>query len=179
MQTIKSIQFKSVHIAGERVKLVPISEQFAEVIFQEFTDQITRFMVPATPKHINEIHEFIRISELGMEQNTDLTFAILNKDSEAFLGVCGLHGKASASQPILGIWLKKSAHGHRFGQEAIKILSAWARQNLVYEYLVYPCDKENIPSRKIAEKLDGKIFRTGTVKAMSGKTLNEVAYKIF
>lgn len=45
--------------------------------------------------------------------------------------------------------------------------------------MVYPCDKDNIPSRKIAEKLNGKIFRTGEAKGMSGKTLIEVAYKIF
>jgi len=178
VQTKKPILFKSVDIDGERVKLVPISDQYAGAIFEEFSDEITRLMVPATPKHINEIHEFIRISQLGMEQNTDLTFAILDKGNEEFLGVCGLHGKATPEQPILGIWLKKSAHGHRFGQEAIKILTEWARQNLIYDYLVYPCDKDNIPSRKIAENLAGKIFRTGKVKAMSGKILYEVAYKI-
>lgn len=178
MQTQSPIHFRSVKILGERLKLVPISVQYAEVIFEEFTDQITRFMIPATPKHINDIHEFIHISERNMEQNIDLTFAILDKSTEEFLGVCGLHGKPSPKEPILGIWLKKSAHGNRFGQEAIKFLTEWARQNLVYDYLIYPCDKDNIPSRKIAERLNGKIFRRGKVKSLSGKTLNEVAYKI-
>lgn len=179
MQTRTPVHFSSVTILGERVKLVPISEQYVEVIFKEFTDQITRYMIPATPKHIIEIQEFIHTSERNMELNIDLTFVILDNNTKAFLGVCGLHGKSSPNKPILGIWLKKLAHGNRFGQEAIKILTDWSRENLIYDYLVYPCDKDNIPSRKIAEQLNGKIFRTGKVKSMSGITLNEVAYKIF
>lgn len=179
MQTRTSIQFRSVTIASERLTLTPISEHHAEVIFAEFTDRITQFMIPATPTHISQIHDFIHSSKLNMKNNVDLTFAILNKDTEEFLGVCGLHGESSAKEPILGIWLKESAHGNRFGQEAIKSLTDWARLNLIYDYLVYPCDKDNIPSRIIAEKLNGKIFRTGHVKSLSGKTLNEVAYKIF
>ena len=48
----------------------------------------------------------------------------------------------------------------------------------MFNYLVYPVDKENIPSRKIAECLDGKIFREETRVSMSGLVLNEVAYRI-
>lgn len=178
MQTRTPIQFSSVTINGERVRLAPISEQYADIIFQEFTDEITQLMVPSTPTHINQIYEFIRTSNTDMNDNTDLTFAILDNSADEFLGVCGLHGKLNQNEPILGIWLKKDAHGNRFGQEAIKILADWARKNLIFNFMVYPCDRDNIPSRKIAEKLNGIIFRTGEVTSMSGRILNEVAYKI-
>jgi ribosomal-protein-alanine N-acetyltransferase len=178
VQTRTPIRFKSVMINGERVRLIPISDLYADIIFKEFTDEITQLMVPSTPTHINQIYEFIRASSKNMEENTDLTFAILDKNSGEFLGVCGLHGKHSPDEPILGIWLKKDAHGNRLGQEAIKSLADWARENLVFNFMVYPCDRDNIPSRKIAEKLNGKIFRTGEVKSMSGRILNEVVYKI-
>jgi len=178
VQTRSPVRFSSVTITGERVRLVPISEQYSATIFNEFTDEITRFMVPATPTHIDQIHEFIRTSKNNMDNNSDLIFAILDSNSDEFLGVCGLHGKRSPNEPILGIWLKKKAHGNRYGQEAIKFLSEWAKNNLIFNYMVYPCDKDNIPSRKIAENLNGTIFRSGKVRSMSGRILNEIAYKI-
>lgn len=178
MQTRTPIRFNSVTITGERILLVPISEKYADEIFDEFTDEITNLMVPETPSHIDKIHEFIRTSNENMDTNTDLTFAVVSKISDEFMGVCGLHGKSSPDQPILGIWLKKNAHGEHLGQEAIKILADWARSNLIFDFMVYPCDRDNIPSRKIAEKLNGTIFSTGEVTSMSGRTLNEVAYKI-
>lgn len=178
MQTRSPVQFNSVALAGERVRLVPISDHYAQTIFEEFTDDITRLMVPATPTHIDQIHEFICASSKSMQDNVDLIFAITEKNSGEFLGVCGLHGRVSPREPVLGIWLKKAAHGNHFGQEAIKVLAGWAREHLVFDYMIYPCDRDNIPSRKIAESLNGEIFRTGEVKTQSGRILNEVAYKI-
>lgn len=179
LQSRSPIRFSTVTIIGDRLRLVPISFQYADTIFEEFTDEITRLMIPATPTHIDQVYEFIRTSNKNMDHKADLIFAILDKNSDEFLGVCGLHGKQNRNEPILGIWLKKDAHGHRFGQEAITILADWARRNLIFQFMVYPCDRDNIPSRKIAEKLNGQLFRTGEVKSMSGRILNEVAYKIF
>jgi len=178
VQTRSSIRFTSITINSERVRLIPITDQYAETIFREFTDEITKLMVPSTPTQIDQIYEFIRTSNKYMNENTDLTFVILENSTDEFLGICGLHGKLNPNEPILGIWLKKDAHGNRFGQEAIMVLVDWARENLIFNFLVYPCDRDNIPSRRIAEKLNGIIFRTGEVTSMSGRILNEVAYKI-
>ncbi|MEH2435865.1 MAG: GNAT family N-acetyltransferase [Nostoc sp.] len=81
--------------------------------------------------------------------------------------------------PELGIWLKKSAHGHGFGREAIHVLKDWVDKNLEYNYLSYPVDKRNIPSRKIAESLRGKIFREFQQINKSGYLLDEVEYRIY
>lgn len=178
MQTKTPLEFRSVTIPGTRLRLVPVSPEYAEIIFREFTDEITRYMIPATPSGIEEVGDFIRSSIRNMENSTDLTLAILKKDDAEFLGVCGLHGKFSPAEPVLGIWLKKGAHGHRYGQEAIAILADWARQNVIFNYLVYPCDRDNIASRRIAEHLKGSIFRTARVKSRSGRILHEIAYKI-
>jgi len=178
VQTRSPIRFTSITINSERVRLIPITDQYAETIFREFTDEITKLMVPSTPTQIDQIYEFIRTSNKYMNENTDLTFVILENSTDEFLGICGLHGKLNPNEPILGIWLKKDAHGNRFGQEAIMVLVDWARENLIFNFLVYPCDRDNIPSRRIAEKLNGIIFRTGEVTSMSGRILNEVAYKI-
>jgi ribosomal-protein-alanine N-acetyltransferase len=178
VETKSSLSFRSISISGDRIRLVPVSTEYSEIIFKEFTDEITRYMVPSTPSNIEEINVFIKTSISNMEENIDLTLAILKKNDDEFLGICGLHGKQNPSEPVLGIWLKKSAHGFKYGLEAIKVLADWARQNIVFKHMVYPCDKDNIASRKIAENLKGAIFRTGEVKSMSGRILNEVAYRI-
>jgi len=179
LHTISPISFSAVTIISDRVRLVPLSAQYSSVIFKEFTDEITRYMVPVTPSNIGEIDEFIHSSIKSMDSNVDLIFVILRIKSNEFLGVCGLHGKSTPDEPVLGIWLKKDAHGNHYGVESIKLLVEWARKNLIFRFLVYPCDKDNIPSRLIAEKLNGVIFRNNEVKSMSGRILNEVAYKIF
>ncbi|MBI1424063.1 MAG: GNAT family N-acetyltransferase [Gammaproteobacteria bacterium] len=178
MQTKRALDFGAVIITGERIRLVPISPEYSEIIFREFTDEITRYMIPATPSNIEEINVFIRASLESMQDKSALILAILKKPDEEFLGVCGLHGIPDPEEPALGLWLKKGAHGHKYGQEAIKALADWVRQNLIFKHMIYPCDKANIPSRKIAESLNGSIVREGEVKSRSGRILHEVVYKI-
>ena len=158
--------------------LRPVSMDDAEDIFREFTPEITRYMVPTSPDDIQQIRLFIDLSNKGMTNKEDLVLSITRTSNEEFLGVCGLHGKKSPDTPELGIWLKKSAHGESLGREAITNLAAWAQSNLSYNYLLYPVDRDNIASRKIAEHLGGEIFHEKTRKSMSGKVLNEIAYKI-
>ena len=110
-------------------------------------------MIPATPKNIDEIDSFIENSITNMEQGNDIILTILDNVTIEFLGVCGLHGRPNPTEPMLGIWLKKSAHGNHYGQEAIRHLADWARNNIVFSNMVYPCDKDNIARRKVAEHL--------------------------
>ena len=51
----------AVTIESERLILRPVSDDFAEVMFREFTPEITRFMVPKAPSHIDETRSFIRV----------------------------------------------------------------------------------------------------------------------
>jgi ribosomal-protein-alanine N-acetyltransferase len=178
VQTRQALDFNSISIEGERIRLVPISHQYADIIFAEFTDEITRYMVPATPADIGEVESFINAGLDNMANKVDIILVILKKETEEFLGVCGLHGRSTPMQPELGIWLKKSAHGNHYGQEAIRFLVQWSKKYIVMDYMIYPCDKDNIASRKIAEHLHGSIFREGQIKTRSGSVLNEVVYKI-
>jgi len=178
VETTKKIDFKTVKIEGERVLFSSLTSEYRKYIFKEFTKEITRFMFPASPSEISEIDSFIERSREGMENKTDLVLVITDKNNNDFLGICGLHGNKRPKEPELGIWLKKSAHSKYLGREAIKYLVSWVQKNIEYNYLVYPVDKENIPSRKIAEYLGGKVFHENTKKNMSGNILNEVTYKI-
>ncbi len=172
-----TMELLEIEIYTSRLFLQPISMKYKEDIFREFTEEITIYMHPRPPKEIFETESFINDSVLEMKNGNHLIFVILEKDTQEFLGCTGIH-EINTQKPLFGIWLKKSAHGKGYGLETISALKTWAEDNLDYEYLVYPVDKANIPSRRIPEKLGGEIFKEYDWTNLSGKILNLVEYKI-
>jgi len=165
-------------IPGPRLVLRPIAAEYAAEIFQEFTPEITTYMMPRSPSHISETEQFIAQAGEQRKTGTDLGFVILDKLSNEFLGVCGLHGTHNSKQPEVGLWLKKAAHGKGLGREAVSVLKDWCEQTLDVEGLVYPVDRKNQPSRKIPEALGGKVVSEKKETNMSGSELDEVIYFI-
>jgi len=170
--------FESVVLNSERLMLTPVSRAFAEDIFKEFTADITRYMVPKPTGHIEDICTFIDTSIEKIRIGDQLVMAILDVGTVQFSGICAIHGKEQGETAELGIWLKKSAQGKKLGREAIALLAQWAKDNLVLSCLIYPVDKNNISSRKIAESLGGVVVSESQRKSLSGNCLNELVYHI-
>lgn len=166
-----------VRIATQRLRLEPISMDYAEVVFTEFTHEITRFMYPRAAEKIEETQEFISRSIANLRDGSHLTTVILDGATGEFLGCAGLH-ELGSPRPELGVWLKKSAHGSRFGFEAMSALAEWARKNLECRSLYYPEDERNIPFRCIPERLGGTIVGRREETSMSGRLLRLVEYEI-
>ena len=156
----------------------PVTLVFAERIFAEFTPEITKFMIPRSPQHLSETESFIAETTDKRRRGSELVLAILACESEEFLGVCGLHGRGKAREPELGIWVKKSAHGQGFGREAVAGIRYWAEGHMIVDAFIYPVDRKNLPSRKIAESLGGVVVRYESIKTMSGGELDAVIYRI-
>ena len=95
-------------IRSNRLKLVSISEMYAEVINREFTSEITTYMTPQPAKDRSETEAFIAGAMKTNAAGTNLQLVILDKDTGEFLGCAGLH-EILTRTPELGIWLKKSA----------------------------------------------------------------------
>ncbi|MCG6134729.1 MAG: GNAT family N-acetyltransferase [Nostoc sp. LLA-1] len=171
------INLLNLEILTQRLLLRSISLQYQADIFREFTEEITTYTYPRVPKSISETELFINESLREMASGDNLIVVILKKDAQEFLGCSGIHN-LNSKYPELGIWLKKSAHGNRYGLETITALKDWAERNLDYEYLIYPVDKANIPSRKITEKLGGQIVKEYEKTNLSGKTLHLLEYRI-
>jgi [ribosomal protein S5]-alanine N-acetyltransferase len=167
----------TVEITTSRLFLIPITMEYKDEIFLEFTEEITTYMYPSPAQTIAETEAFIYNSIQQLEAGNNLQVVILAKDSKEFLGCAGLHNLAQ--EPQLGIWLKKSAHGHKYGLEAIIALKEWADKNLDYDYLIYPVDKNNIPSRKIPEALGGKVVQEYEKVTKTGKILYALEYRIY
>ena len=177
-QGTKQLNLNTARITTERLNLLPVTDDYAEHIFREFTQEIALYMIPSQPEDISETKAFIAETTKLRSQNADLVLVILNKDTKEFLGVCGLHPRQNPRQPEFGIWLKASAHGHGYGKEAITGLYDWALQTIEADFFIYPVDKDNIPSKKIPESLGGEIFEEKEVPTMDGGTLDEIVFKI-
>ncbi len=170
--------FRSLVIESDRVRLHAIAKDYTAEINRNFTPEITRYMMPAPPTDISETRAFVTSALQGLDRGDDLHFVICRRDNAEFIGVCGLHGQGPPAAPELGIWLKKAAHGNRYGREAIRALSEWAGEHLDFERLVYPVDRRNVPSRKIAESLGGTVIAEKKVLSFGGLELDEVVYGI-
>jgi [ribosomal protein S5]-alanine N-acetyltransferase len=169
---------RNIIIESERLRLIPTSEKYAEEMFKEFTEEIAAFMHPKAPETINDTLEFIKTSIEKIKKGEEFPVVILDKITNEFLGHGGIH-KLNTDIPETGIWIKKGAHGNKFGREAVTALVEWAKNNLKFKYIKYPVDRRNIPSRKIAESLGGVIEAEYKEKNMSGNILDKVEYRIY
>ncbi|MEK7623543.1 MAG: GNAT family N-acetyltransferase [Patescibacteria group bacterium] len=167
-----------VNIETKRLVLVPVSLAYAADAFREFTDEITWYMSPATPKHQRDIEAWMIETIEKMSRREELACVILRKDTKEFLGCAGLHD-IQTKAPHLGIWIKKGAHGYKYGREAMTAMKQWADTHLEYDHLVYPVALDNIASRKIPESLGGVVVKEYTQTTQNGHTWPYVEYWVY
>lgn len=167
----------SLTIETENLLIKSISLNFKDAIFSEFTPEIATYMSPRSPEKIEETIEFINFSINENKNGESFQAVVLDKDQN-FLGCTGaVH--LDTKTPSLGIWIKKSAHGHGYGKEAVMALKDWVANNCDCDYILYPVDKANIPSRKIPEFMGAKVAREYEDIAGNGNRLNLVEYHIY
>ncbi len=103
---------------------------------------------------------------------------VWKKETGEFLGCAGLHN-TNSKIPELSIWIKKPAHGKKYGREAMQALKNWADKNLEYDYIKYPVAAQNTSSRKVAESLGGKEATKYEETTQGGKTWQFIEYRIY
>jgi [ribosomal protein S5]-alanine N-acetyltransferase len=162
-------------IETERLRLVPASTHYAEQIFLEFREPITAYLNHAPPESVDIVKKRIQDRETQIKSGSQLFMVVLRKDSSEFFGCFALED-LHQTNPELGGWLKQSAHGNRYGQEAAAALQQWADKNLQHDHVVWPCAAMNTPSRKLAESLGGKVCREYEKKTASGNVFPYVEY---
>jgi ribosomal-protein-alanine N-acetyltransferase len=168
----------NIKIESERLFLLPISKEYVEDIFCEFNEEITTYMIPKPPESIQKLEEWIEDSLRLMKEGDNLQLVILDKHTEEFLGIAGL-SETDTKTPELGIWIKKSRHGNRYGREAMQTFKDWIDKNLKYDHIIYSVAVPNISSIKIAESLGGKIAREYERTNQSGKKWSFAEYRIY
>ena len=174
--SIKNLLYQ--RIETQRTLLIPISMDYAEAIFTEFTPAVAALMYPRSPKNISETEEFISKSLEGLKEGRNFQLVVISKDFQEFFGCAGLHN-IDTRTPEMGIWIKISAHGKRYGREAMIAIKHWADDNLDYDYILYPVADNNLASRKIPEALGGRIEREYETQGLGGNKYHCLEYRIF
>ncbi len=167
----------SLVIETDRLVLKPISPDYIDSIYNEFTADIATYMYPRPAEKRMETEAFVGAAHEENEDGTSLTMVITEQETGDFLGCVGLH-KLTTSRPEFGIWVKQSAHAHGYGREAVRALKHWADRHIDYEYLIYPVDSRNISSRKIPESLGACIISQYDDRGGMGQNLTLIKYRI-
>ena len=175
----RNIELLDVKIVTERLILRPLDLIDLKPIAREFDEQITRYMYPPAARSAMDVAPFIANSIEGLSNNSNLQLVAVQADNpDKFVGCLGLH-KPLTSTPELGIWIAKEFHRQGLGLEAIEALCEWAAEEIECDYLRYPVDRANTPSRRIPESLGGEIEDEYDRITPDGRTLNIVEYRIY
>jgi RimJ/RimL family protein N-acetyltransferase/lysophospholipase L1-like esterase len=165
-------------IITKRLRLVSISSEFIDDIFVNFTSEITKYMYPKQAANRSETEEFVTSSMKNNADGIENVVVVINKNTSEFLGCMGVHS-LNTLNPVLGLWIKKSAHGHGYGIEGMSALIKYAYEHYNFHHLVYDVDKDNYPSWRIAEKNGGVIRREYVKYGASGNRLNLIEYWLY
>ena len=174
----RDIDLLEVEIVTDRLILRPTSFIDLDPIFGNFNERVTRYMFPSPARSSVETAAFIADSIEGMIGRTNLQLTILRKDlHNKFAGCAGLHHPETPT-PEIGIWLAEDSQGLGLGLEAVQAVCDWAADEVDCEYIKYPVDRANTPSRRIPESLGAEIEDEYNRVTPDGQILNIVEYRI-
>ncbi len=145
-------------ILTERLKLVPVNENYKFDIWNESTPEVTEFLPFDRASTVEGTQGFIDFAKQQLIAGKEMAMMILSQNNDEFIGCCGLHAIDSESA-CLGIWLKSAAHGLGYGTEAVRGLVSFAKDQMGLSYVSYNVEKENPESIHISEKLGFTFYR--------------------
>ena len=143
-------------IDSERLWLTLFAEKDADAAFSAMTPSLMRYMAFDPPESQTAFEEVWREWLITGEEGTDYAFTIRSKHDGRFIGLAGLHD-AREARPELGIWISESEHGHGYGFEAVQAVAEWCSTGRSPAAFRYPVAEMNQSSRRIAERLGGRI----------------------
>jgi [ribosomal protein S5]-alanine N-acetyltransferase len=129
----------------QRLQLKPVSEDELDILQHIFTDPyVRRYLCDGNILTLQQVEEMLRESQkLFNEQNFGL-WLIRTKDNEEVIG---------EEQPQLVYALLPQATKKGYATEAANRILEYSFDELDYPYLVASCDRPNLESRKVAERL--------------------------
>ncbi|HET7466360.1 MAG TPA: GNAT family N-acetyltransferase [Candidatus Dormibacteraeota bacterium] len=142
-------------IETERLVLEPLDAKHVEGIFEATLasrPELLPWMPWAREPTIGAVREMLAETKQDREDQTALTFAVLERSGGAVLGVIGLNAVGDDSLE-LHYWMRTGHTGRGLTTEACRALLDWATRNLVVKRFVLWAGRENLASRRVAEKL--------------------------
>jgi RimJ/RimL family protein N-acetyltransferase len=106
------------------------------------------------PPTKEEMEANIREAHVRFLERTDLRFHLFEKETKVFIGSSGLH-RIDWKVPRfeIGYWCRKRYTGKGYITESVRGLTVFAFEILKANRIEIRCDKRNVRSRKVAERL--------------------------
>ena len=145
-----------IELKSERLDFKPISFKYLEEIDRGFTDNVARYinLKQKGNQNIGETAKFVSGVISKNQIGEQITFAVLKKDTQEFVGVCALDD-LKVGCLTFGLWIKESLWGQGYGKEMISRLKSFAEENYPITRLKYQVFEGNTASVGIVESLGG------------------------
>jgi ribosomal-protein-alanine N-acetyltransferase len=155
-------------IESDRLYLIPVNESHIQPIFEHYRLPLTQYMNHTSTGPLEELTERHQKWRAEIKAGVRLFAAVHLKATDEFLG-CFAIANLDTPTPEMGGWLKLSAHGHHYGQEAAAALKQWTDNHFDYDHILWPCATDNVASCKLAESLGGVLHREYDKEMVSGE----------
>lgn len=169
----------------ERMYLIPLQENHAEDMLYGLDEEVTKYMSVSPYKDISPLQERVKEKIQEIQNHRRIILAGIEKQNSEFVWAFDIT-KIGNPELKAGIRVKKAFHRKWYGREGMLALIQWVKENIEFDYILYPVDKDNLSSRKIAELADGilDVDKSGNEivereKMDDGKILNLVHYRIY
>ncbi len=145
-------------IRTERLRLRPLQRSDGPSLFaaiEESRRELDCWLNwPATLKTVADVEQLCVRSRTKWDQRTELRYGIFLGANDRIVGATGLHDINWEWRSFeVGYWLRTSAVGCGYAQEAVDALVRMAFRNLHARRVALHCDPDNERSRQVAERL--------------------------
>jgi [ribosomal protein S5]-alanine N-acetyltransferase len=138
----------------QRLILKPILESELSTLHMIFVDSYVRkYLCDDKIFSLPQVKEMLQESKKNFEEERFGLWFIKIKDESEVIGFVGLWYFFDEEQPQLIYALLPKAHKKGYATEAAARILAYCFDELSYEYLVASCDRPNLESQKVAERL--------------------------
>jgi RimJ/RimL family protein N-acetyltransferase len=150
----------AVRIETERLLLRRLSEPDADAFAELFNDpQVLRFIAVKQPYTRDDALERIRDDVRAWDELGQRIVAIEERATGRFAGRVLLYDWPQFGETEIGWTLMADARGRGYATEAARALIEWGFANLDVPYLVSMVNRDNEPSRRVAERLGMSVLR--------------------
>lgn len=145
-------------LRGERVLVRPHRESDAEEHYAA-VEESRDYLLPWLPwaagyASMDDSREFINYSIAHWYRRDDFIVGVWDVATGRFLGGSGLHPRnPDVPSYEIGYWLRRSAEGHGYMTEAVKLLADYAFASLGAHSIFIRCDARNLRSATIPRRL--------------------------
>lgn len=145
-------------LQGEHITVRPYRPEDAEAL-KEAVDESREHVRPWLPfadahQSVDESRDWIIQGMAKWLLRQDMNLSVWETASGRYLGGIGLHAHGWEVPAFeIGYWLRKSAEGHGYMAEAVRLLTDFAFNELHANRVMIRCDARNARSAGVAERL--------------------------